>query len=189
MKKNWWAWLCSIILITFILVIGFQKKSHAETNTVSSTVVTNSTPPTANAPSIINSNSDICKVGVGASVQNNVVGVATGVVIDDELCQKLKLSRSMYAYGMKVAAVSILCQDARVWDAMTDAGTPCPARGSIGAEAAQYWTDNPDEIPDGSKYKTEYVQASKPVEGEFTDAQNVALFKTLFILTTGLLLF
>ena len=94
-------------------------------------------------------------------MQNNVVGVATGVVIDDELCQKLKLSRSMFAYGMKVAAVSILCQDARVWDAMTDAGTPCPARGSIGAEAAQYWTDNPDEIQDGSKYKTEYVQANK----------------------------
>ena len=79
-------WLCSIILITCVLTIGFQKKSYAEgTNTVSSTVVTNSTPPTANAPSIINSNSDICKVGVGASVQNNVVGVATGVVIDDEL--------------------------------------------------------------------------------------------------------
>ena len=189
MKQNWYMWLCSIILITCVLIIGFQKKSYAETNTVSSTVVTNSTPPTANAPSIINSNSDICKVGVGASVQNNVVGVATGVVIDDELCQKLKLSRSMYAYGMKVAAVSILCQDARVWDAMTDAGTPCPARGSIGAEAAQYWTDNPDEIPEGSKYKTEYVQASKPVKGEFTDAQNVTLFKTLFILTTGLLLF
>ena len=190
MKQNWYMWLCSIILITCVLTIGFQKKSYAEgTNTVSSTVVTNSTPPTANAPSIINSNSDICKVGVGASVQNNVVGVATGGVIDDELCQKLKLSRSMYAYGMKVAAVSILCQDARVWDAMTDAGTPCPARGSIGAEAAQYWTDNPDEIPEGSKYKTEYVQASKPVKGEFTDAQNVTLFKTLFILTTGLLLF
>jgi hypothetical protein len=41
---------------------------------------------------------------------------------------------------------------------MTDAGTPCPAKGSIGAEAAQYWSDNPDQIPDGSKYKPEYVQ-------------------------------
>jgi len=186
---KWFLYLISCLILTLTFIIVGTKNIYAETNTVSSTVVTNSTPPTANAPSIINSNSDICKVGVGASVQNNVVGVATGVVIDDELCQKLKLSRSMYAYGMKVAAVSILCQDARVWDAMTDAGTPCPARGSIGAEAAQYWTDNPDEIPDGSKYKTEYVQASKPVEGEFTDAQNVALFKTLFILTTGLLLF
>jgi hypothetical protein len=175
-------------MLTLTFVIGGTKNFYAETNTVSSTVVTNSTPPTANAPTIMNNNSDICKVGVGASVQNNVVGVATGVVIDDELCQKLKLSRSMYAYGMKVAAVSILCQDSRVWDAMTDAGTPCPARGSIGTEAAQYWTDNPDEIPDGSKYKTEYVQANKPEPKEFTDAQSAALFKTLFIIATGFLI-
>ena len=91
--------------------MGVFLNLHAETNTVSSTVVTNSTPPTANAPTIMNNNSDICKVGVGASVQNNIVGLATGVVIDDELCQKLKLSRSLYSYGMKVAAVSVLCQD------------------------------------------------------------------------------
>ena len=147
----------SIILAMFVAV-GIFTDARSETNTVSSTVVTNSTPPTANAPSIINSNSDICKVGVGASVQNNIVGLASGIVIDDELCQKLKLSRSLYTYGMKVAAVSILCQDPRVWDSMTDAGTPCPAKGSIGAEAAKYWSDNPDQIPDGSKYKPEYVQ-------------------------------
>jgi len=177
------------IILAFITTVAVATDVNAETNTVSSTVVTNSTPPTANAPSIINSNSDICKVGVGASVQNNVVGVATGVVIDDELCQKLKLSRSMYAYGMKVAAVSILCQDPRVWDAMTDAGTPCPARGSIGVEAAQYWSDNPDEIPDGSKYKTDYVQAAKPVKGELSDVGHITLYKTLFLITTGLLLF
>lgn len=183
MKHDWLIYIVSIVMLLLTASITL-----AETNTVSSTVVTNSTPPTANAPTIMNNNSDICKVGVGASVQNNVVGVATGVVIDDELCQKLKLSRSMYAYGMKVAAVSILCQDARVWDAMTDAGTPCPARGSIGAEAAEYWTDNPDEIPDGSKYKTEYVQANKPEPKEFSDAQSAVLFKTLFILATGLLI-
>ena len=187
--RDWFLYLITCLILTLTFVIGGTKNYYAETNTVSSTVVTNSTPPTANAPTIMNNNSDICKVGVGASVQNNVVGVATGVVIDDELCQKLKLSRSMFAYGMKVAAVSILCQDARVWDAMTDAGTPCPARGSIGAEAAQYWTDNPDEIPDGSKYKTEYIAANKPEPKEFSDADNALLFKTLFVITTGLLLF
>ena len=148
-----------IYLITF-LFLCFTTSVFAETNTVSSTVV-NNTPPTANAPSIINSNSDICKVGVGASVQNNIVGLATGVVIDDELCQKLKLSRSLYGFGMKVAAVSVLCQDPRVWSAMTDAGTPCPVQGLIGAEAAQYWKDNPDQIPEGSKYKTDYVTTKK----------------------------
>ena len=181
-------WLCSIVLITFVLIIGFQKKSHAETNTVSSTVV-NNTPPTANAPVLPNSNSDICKVGVGGAVQNNVLGIATGVLIDDELCQLLKLSRSQYAFGMKVSAVALLCQDPRVWTSMMDAGTPCPVNGLIGAEAAAYWEANPDKIPDGSRYKSEYIAANKPEPKEFSDAQNVAMFKTFFLITTGLLLF
>ena len=179
----------SLIAVVFLMTMLICSEVKSETNTVSSTVVTNSTPPTANAPVIANSNSDICKVGVGGSVQNNVLGVATGILVDDELCQKLKLSRSMYGYGMKVAAVSILCQDPRVWTEMTDAGTPCPVKGLIGAEASEYWTDNPDEIPDGSKYKTEYIQASKPVEGELSDVGHIALYKTLFLITTGLLIF
>ncbi len=178
----------SLIAVVFLMTLLICSEVKSETNTVS-TVVTNSSPSTANAPVIPNSNSDICKVGVGGSVQNNVLGVATGILVDDELCQKLKLSRSMYGYGMKVAAVSILCQDPRVWTAMTDAGTPCPVKGLIGAEASEYWTDNPDEIPDGSKYKTEYIQASKPVEGELSDVGHIALYKTLFLITTGLLIF
>ena len=107
----------------------------------------------------MNNNSDICKVGVGGSVQNNVLGVASGILVDDTLCQKLKLSRSMYQYGMKVAAVAILCQDYRVYDAMTDAGTPCPYKGSIGAEAQEGWENNPSDIPEGSKYKIDYIEA------------------------------
>ena len=169
-----------LLIFLFLSPIVF-----AETNTVSSTVVTNSTPPTANAPSIINSNSDICKVGVGASVQNNIVGLASGVVIDDELCQKLKLSRSLYAYGMKVAAVSILCQDYRTWDSMTDAGTPCPVKGLIGAEAAAYWEANPSEIPDGSRYKPQYLQAK--VDKQEPTGDNDAL-KNFGLMALSLLL-
>ena len=169
--------------------MGAFLNLYAETNTVSSTVVTNSTPPTANAPSVINSNSDICKVGVGSSVQNNVLGFATGYVIDDELCQNLKLSRSLYSMGMKVAAVSVLCQDPRVFDAMTDAGTPCPYNGAIGAEAQDGWENNPESIPDGSKYKIDYVEDNKSETQELSDADNALLFKTLFILTTGILIF
>ncbi len=148
-----------LTILFFFTLVATVTDVKAETNTVSSTVVTNSTPPTANAPSVINSNSDICKVGVGSSVQNNVLGFATGYVIDDELCQKLKLSRSLYSYGMKVASVSILCQDYRVYDAMTDAGTPCPYNGSIGIEAQELWEKNPQDIPNGSKYKVNYVEA------------------------------
>ena len=156
-----------------------------ETNTVSSTVVTNSTPPTANAPVLPNSNSDICKVGIGGAVQNNVLGIATGVLVDDELCQLLKLSRSQFAYGMKVSAVAILCQDPRVWDSMTDAGTPCPVRGLIGAEAEQYWADNPHEIPEGSRYKASYVQQVKVEEepkGDMDALKNFGLMALSMLL-------
>ena len=185
---KWFLYLISCLILTLTIVIGGTKNFYAETNTVSSTVV-NNTPPTANAPVLPNSNSDICKVGVGGAVQNNVLGIATGVLIDDELCQLLKLSRSQYAFGMKVSAVALLCQDHRVWTSMMDAGTPCPVSGLIGAEAAAYWKANPDKIPDGSRYKAEYIVANKPEPKEFSDAQSAVLFKTLFILTTGLLLF
>jgi hypothetical protein len=185
---KWFLYLISCLILTLTIVIGGTKNFYAETNTVSSTVV-NNTPPTANAPVLPNSNSDICKVGVGGAVQNNVLGIATGVLIDDELCQLLKLSRSQYAFGMKVSAVALLCQDPRVWTSMMDAGTPCPVQGLIGAEAAAYWEANPDKIPDGSRYKPEYIAANKPEPKEFSDAQNAALFKTLFVITTGLLLF
>jgi len=51
---------------------------------------------------------------------------------------------------MKVAAVSTLCQDARVFDAMLMAGTPCPYKGKIGKEAQEAWEENPEDIPSGS---------------------------------------
>ncbi len=186
MFKAYFYLLCAVATIIFMF-FSIQN-SWAETNTVSSTVV-NNTPPTANAPVVPNSNSDICKVGIGGAVQNNVLGIATGVLVDDELCQLLKLSRSQFAYGMKVSAVALLCQDHRVWTSMADAGTPCPVSGLIGAEAAAYWQENPHLIPEGSRYKAEYVEANKPEPKEFSDAQNVAMFKTFFLITTGLLLF
>ena len=107
----------------------------AETNTVSSTVVTDKAPPTASAPSVVVNNSDVCKSAFSAGVQTQVLGIASGVTITDENCERLKLSRSLFGMGMKVAAVAALCQDARIFDAMIMAGTPCPYKGKIGAEA------------------------------------------------------
>jgi len=137
-----------ILLVISILL--FSQKIYGETNTVSSTVVTNSTPPTASAPSVVVNNSDICKVATSGAIQTNILGLATGVVVDDELCQLLKLSRQMYAAGLKVAAVSILAQDPRVFDSLVMAGTPPPYMGAIGSEALEKWKSNPDMIPEGS---------------------------------------
>jgi len=137
-----------VLLVLSILL--FSQKIYGETNTVSSTVVTNSTPPTASAPSVVVNNSDICKVATSGAIQTNILGLATGVVVDDELCQLLKLSRQMYAAGLKVAAVSILAQDPRVFDSLVMAGTPPPYMGAIGSEALEKWKSNPDMIPEGS---------------------------------------
>ena len=122
----------------------------AETNTVSSTVVTNNTPPTANAPSVVVNNSDICKTAVAGAVQTQILGISSGVTVRDENCERLKLSRSLYAMGMKVAAISTLCADSRVFDAMWNAGTYCPYNASIGEDAKKGWEENKDKIPEGS---------------------------------------
>ena len=123
----------------------------ADTNTVSSTVVTDKTPPTANAPSVVINNNDVCKSAASAAIQTQILGFASGVTITDENCERLKLSRSLYGMGMKVAAVSALCQDARVFDAMWMAGTPCPYKGKIGDEAKTAWEENLDDVPSDSR--------------------------------------
>ena len=122
----------------------------ADTNTVSSTVVTNNTPPTANAPSVVVNNSDVCKTAVAGAVQTQILGISSGMTVRDENCERLKLSRSLYAMGMKVAAISTLCADSRVFDAMWNAGTYCPYNASIGEDAKKGWEENKDKIPKGS---------------------------------------
>ena len=148
----WKPLIIGTILATIIIFFlnSMMNSAMAETNTVSSTVVTNNTPPTANSPSVVVNNSDVCKTAVAGAVQTQILGISSGMTVTDENCERLKLSRSLYAMGMKVSAVSLLCQDARVWDSMTMAGVPCPYLGAIGEEAKKGWEENPDMIPEGS---------------------------------------
>ena len=141
------------LLAGFITPLMITKAWSADSNTVSSTVVTDKAPPTANAPSVVVNNSDICKSGAAASIQTQVLGVATGITITDKNCERLKLSRSLYAMGMKVAAVSTLCQDPRVFDSMWMSGTPCPFMGKIGDEAKLMWQKNVEFIPEESEIR------------------------------------
>jgi hypothetical protein len=135
--------------LVVLLVVLFPTLVFAE-NTVSSTVVTDKAPPTANAPSIVVNNSDVCKSAYSVAAQTGFVGIASGMTVTDENCERIKLSRGLFGMGMKVAAVSMLCQDVRVFDAMVMAGTPCPYKGKIGAEALAAWKKNPNEAPEGS---------------------------------------
>ena len=138
------------IFVMTLMILLPSISYAADTNTVSSTVVTDKAPPTASAPSVVINNSDVCKSAASAAVQTQILGFASGITITDENCERMKLSRSLYLMGMMVAAVSTLCQDARVFDAMWMAGTPCPYLGAIGDDAKSGWEENPDVVPSGS---------------------------------------
>jgi hypothetical protein len=105
-------------------------------------------PPTAVAPAMISGgNADLCSTGSSGSVQTQVFGVSSGGTVRDMNCERLKLSKTLYDMGMKVAAVATMCQDRRVFDAMMAAGTPCPYEGKIGEQAKASWEANPDKLP------------------------------------------
>jgi len=166
-----------IFLIIILISVIAKPVLSADTNTVSSTVVTDKSVPTASAPSVVVNNSDICKTAASTAVQTQVLGIATGITITDENCERIKLSRSLYSMGMKVAAVSTLCADPRVFDAMHMAGTYCPYMGAIGEDAREGWTENLDMVPEGSLVfkKIEIEQKQQQTTG-LTDGQKLFKF-------------
>lgn len=99
----------------------------------------NSPPPSAISPQISTSNSDLCTVGVAGAVQTQILGISAGRTVRDMNCEKLKNAKALYNMGMKVAAISTLCQDSRVFSAMLNAGTPCPYMGLVGDKARVAW--------------------------------------------------
>jgi hypothetical protein len=108
-------------------------------------------PASAIAPMISTYSQDVCVSGVSGAVQTQVFGLSAGKAVRDMNCERLKLSKTLYDMGMKVAAVSMMCQDERVFKAMEMAGTPCPYMGKIGKEATEQWTGNKEERPDFKK--------------------------------------
>jgi len=114
-----------------------------------------SPPFSAVAPSIMSYSQDLCTTGASAAVQTQIFGISAGKSVRDENCERLKLSKGLYDMGMKVAAVSLLCADFRVFQAMEQAGSPCPYKGKIGAEAQKAWDENPEDRPDWHLIKKE----------------------------------
>ena len=176
-----------LFLVFFSILIIFSYSVQPETNTVSSTVVT-STPSTANAPSVVVNNSDVCKTAASAGVQTQILGIASGITVTDENCERIKLSRSLYAMGMKVAAISTLCADARVFDAMWNAGTYCPYDASIGEAARKGWEENKDKIPKGSLIFASMEEAEKLKIKEEREKDGHSSWKLFFTVASFMLL-
>lgn len=141
------------------IVTESTSNSTVDSNIDSKTTVY-SPPPTAVSPSISATNSDLCTVGVAGAVQTQILGISAGSTVRDMNCEKLKNAKTLYDMGMKVAAVSVMCQDKRVFDAMMQAGTPCPFDGMIGESAKAAWQENKDMQP-GSNFKKEMDDADK----------------------------
>ena len=138
---------------------GYESSTTYESGSSSSSTTTNSTtsnirsaPPSAGAPSYNSMTQDVCAVGASIGVQTFGVGVSGGKHFIDKNCERLKLARILNDFGMKVAAVAILCQDERVFESMIQAGTPCPIDGKIGKEASKLWKKYDFERPDYKRY-------------------------------------
>ena len=127
-----------------------SESSSTTNNTTNSDI--RSSPPSASAPSYNAMTQDVCAVGISAGIQTFGIGVSGGKHVTDKNCDRLKLARILNDFGMKVAAVAILCQDERVFESMLQAGTPCPIDGKIGKEAMKLWTKYDHERPDYDIY-------------------------------------
>ena len=177
---KWWLAILLVACISF-----GQGESLAQTNTVTSTSSTVSgtttvdrTVGTANAPSVVINNQDVCSFAASAAMQTQILGLAGGGAVRDLNCERLKLSRSLYGMGMKVGAVAMLCQDSRGFQAMEMAGTPCPYFGKIGLDAAKGWAENPEKRPDYERWVKENVRNEEII----TDEGALGIFSVLLIL-------
>ncbi len=135
------AWGQAIVTESTSTSNSLSRSITESTNTVKSP------PPTAVAPAITSINNDLCTVGASGAVQTQILGMSFGSTTRDMNCERIKLSKNLYDMGMKVAAVSLMCQDERVFTAMMNAGTPCPIDGKIGEEAKAVWDKNPQRRP------------------------------------------
>ena len=127
------------------------SSSTSTTNNTSNSDI-KSSPPTASAPSFSSMSQDVCSSGASVGVQTFGVGVSGGKHFRDLNCERIKLSKVLYDFGMKVGAVALLCQDERVFEAMINAGTPCPIDGKIGKDAMALWKKYDHERPDYDTY-------------------------------------
>lgn len=129
-------------------LIKTESTTDSSVTTKSDTTTTLKSPPaSAISPTINTSNSDLCTFGVAGAVQTQILGISMGAQVTDKNCERLKNAKTLYDMGMKVAAVSVMCQDKRVFDAMMNAGTPCPYDGLIGDDAKAAWKVHSGEQP------------------------------------------
>jgi len=118
------------------------SSSNSTTNNETNNTTNTKTPVNpSNAPSMSVYGQDSCVIPLAAGI--TVIGFSGsfGSYMVDEECERRKSVAVMAKLGMKVAAIALMCQDKNVWQAMMDAGTPCPIDGLIGEKAKARWIE------------------------------------------------
>ena len=129
---------------------GYESSTTYQSGSSSNTTTTNSTNNNTNTKTAVNSSSapamsvygqDSCVIPLAAGI--TVIGFSGtfGSYYVDPNCERRKSVSVLAKLGMKVAAISLMCQDENVWEAMMDAGTPCPIDGLIGEKAKAKWME------------------------------------------------
>lgn len=94
-----------------------------------------------------------CLKSISGGVQLVGIGLSSGMYRQDEECNRRLNAITLSNMGMKVASVSLMCQNAQVWRAMFMSATPCPiirsGRLLVGKNALLAIKKNPELwIPD-----------------------------------------
>ena len=130
--------------IIVVLVLWCVNHAHADTTTINNKGMP---VPSAMAPSMSAFSQDVCAVPVSGAGNIGFVSLSGGTVLLDQNCVKIKLAKTLNDLGLKVAAVSVLCQDETVWNAMEMSGSPCPYSGAVGNAAKKAWfKKNPEKF-------------------------------------------
>jgi hypothetical protein len=162
------------VIMTFATNVAFAADPIVTESTTDSTVRTegnmnttiNQPPPSAISPQFSGgSNSDLCTIGVAGAVQTQILGISAGTTFTEDNCIRLKNAKTLYDMGMKVAAVSVMCQDPKVFQAMMHAGTPCPYMGKIGAEAQLAWESHVEQTEEELRKSDELSNTQKGAMG------------------------
>ena len=167
---------------------GYSQESTTTYESGSSSNTTSTTNNTTNAysgdtrvvssatsPSMSAMSQDLCIVGISGGISTFGLGVSAGTYRTDENCERIKLSKVLNDLGMKVAAVSILCQDPRVFYAMEQSGTPCPFEGKIGKAATEQWKKYDKLRPDYDRYVADLKVVEKANKEEAKKLEKIRL--------------
>jgi len=96
-----------------------------------------SPPPSAISPNLTTGTGDLCTISASASIQTQILGLSAGKVFTEKNCVRLKNAKTLYDMGLKVAAISVMCEEESgvIRESLKNAGTPCPHAGLIGDAA------------------------------------------------------